>query len=143
VTSTEFQALKTTALSEFGQNYLADKSGADATNARLASQDRELAKEGVNIHRQGYQQELKSFFQPPDSSASFSFVVVRSANVSQGQKTIKLSEVNAVSTIYFSGHIILLSVLESSDGPIGISNAKDVTAKWLSEFRRINQLPKQ
>lgn len=131
----EFKKIRAAAHNQLG-DLLADSQYAQR---QLKEEDRTLASSGMNITRENYQQALQGFFEPAGATSSFSYLVSRSSTISEAGTTKKLMEVNAVSTIYYSGKLLGLSVIDVSfDNNQGL-RARDITAKWLRSFRELNE----
>lgn len=114
---------------------IADNSGA---NQRLKEQDASLARSGESLRRDDYRQAFQGLFATPGVESSFSYLVTREAVVSEQGTTMKLREVNAVSTILHSGRLLLVSVIDQSEPTDRGTRARDITARWLRAFKGLN-----
>ena len=131
----EFEKLRAAAHKKLG-NLLTN---AKANQRRLSEQDRKLAAGGMPIKRENYQQSLRGFFEPVGATGSFSFIAIRSVTLSEGGATKTLNEVNAVSTILYSGRLLGLSVVDqTTDKDLGL-RAQEITSRWLHVFRELNE----
>ncbi|HRE18817.1 MAG TPA: hypothetical protein PLW86_17390 [Rhodocyclaceae bacterium] len=134
-TPDDFQNLKAATRAQLG-NLLADNQYA---KRQIAAQDKKLSKVGTEVHRRDYQEGLQGFFEPIGGNSSFSYVVSRSATVSEGGVTRGVREMNAVSTILYSGRLLLLNVVDQpSDSAQGLT-VQEITSRWLHAFRRFNE----
>lgn len=135
LTMEEFKRIQAAA-----HNQLADLlSDSQYAQRQLKEQDHKLANKGVNLSRDNYQQAFQGFFEPMGESSSFSYLVSRSSTISEAGTTKELAEVNAVSTVYHSGKLIGLSVVDMAfDNNQGFA-AREITAKWLRSFRELNE----
>lgn len=131
----EFEKLRAAAHRRLGSLL----TNAKAARQKLSAQDRKLAASGEPIARRHYQQSLRGFFEPPGATSSFSFVVVRSATVSAAGATRTLNEVDAVSTILYSGRLLGLSVVDRTTDKNQGLRARKITSRWLREFRELNE----
>ncbi|WP_418117912.1 hypothetical protein [Variovorax sp. 350MFTsu5.1] len=133
-TAQEFEQLRRATHARLGD--LRAESG-DAQK-ELQAQDSSIAARGGDLKRENYRQQLSGFFDVPTRLESFSFLVNRSAKVSEAGASTPLCEVNAVSTILYSGRLLRVLVIDDCGGTTPGGRARDVTAAWLTALSRLN-----
>jgi len=134
ITVQEFEQLRRATLTRLGD--LRAKS-ADAQK-ELQAQDANIAVRGGDLRRENYRQQLSGFFDVPTKLESFSFLVNRSAKVSEAGASAPLCEVNAVTTILYSGRLLRVLVIDDCGGTMPGSRAREITAAWLTALSRLN-----
>lgn len=131
----EFEKLRAAAHKQLG-SLVADTKGAQQ---QLSEQDRKLAASGVPVTRGSYQQSLQGFFEPPGATKTISYVAIRSSSVAEAGITKYLNEVNAASTILYSGKLLGLNVVDQTENNDQGRRAQEITANWLRAFRESNE----
>ena len=104
----------------------------------LQAQDAGIAARGVDLKRENYRQQLSGFFDVPTKLESFSFLVNRSAKVSEAGASAALCEINAVSTILYAGRLLRVLVIDDCGGTTPGLRAREITATWLTALSRLN-----
>lgn len=133
-TSREFQQLRQATRAKLGDLRVKSK---DA-QARLQEQDARIAGRGGDLKRGNYRQELSGFFDVPSRLESFSFLVSRSAKVSEADTHTAVCEVNAATTILYSGRLLRVSVVDDCSGASHGVRARAITAAWLAALSDLN-----
>jgi hypothetical protein len=104
----------------------------------LQAQDASIAARGGDLRRENYQQQSSGFFDVPTKLESFSFLVNRSAKVSEAGASAMLCEINAVSTILYAGRLLRVLVIDDCGGTTPGLRAREITAAWLTALSRLN-----
>lgn len=104
----------------------------------LQAQDASIAARGGDLRRENYRQQLSGFFDVSTKLESFSFLVNRSAKVSEAGASAPLCEVNAVTTILYLGRLLRVLVIDDCDGTTPGLRAREITARWLTALSRLN-----
>ncbi len=104
----------------------------EEAQAKLQAQDTSNAERGGDLKRENYKQKLSGFFDVPSRLDSFSYLTSRSARVSEGGVTKDLCEVNAVTTVLYSGRLLRVLVIDACQAGIRGERARAITASWLA-----------
>ncbi|MDQ0028114.1 hypothetical protein J2X90_005967 [Variovorax paradoxus] len=133
-TSREFQQLRQATRAKLGD--LGRKS--NEAQMSLQEQDARIAERGGDLKRENYRQQLSGFFDIPSKLESFSFFVSRSAKVSEADANTAVCEVNAATTILYSGRLLRVSVIDDCSGATQGLRARAITAAWLTALSDLN-----
>ncbi|SDZ72272.1 hypothetical protein SAMN05518854_1262 [Variovorax sp. YR266] len=130
----EFQQLRQATRAKLGEL----RSKSNDAQRQLQTQDANIAARGGDLKREDYQQQLSGFFDAPGKFESFSFLVNRSAKVSEAGASTTLCEMNAVTTILYSGRLLRVLVIDDCSGATPGLRAREITAAWLTALSRLN-----
>ncbi|CAN7590958.1 hypothetical protein LJR161_004334 [Variovorax paradoxus] len=133
-TSREFQELRKATRARLGDLRVKSKEA----QMSLQEQDAKIAARGGDLKRENYRQQLSGFFDVPGKLESFSFLVDRSAKVSEAGASTAVCEVNAATTILYSGRLLRASVIDDCSGPSPGLRARAITAAWLAALSDLN-----
>jgi len=133
-TMQEFEQLRRATHARLGD--LRAKSG--EAQKELQAQDANIAARGGDLRRENYRQQLSGIFDVSTKLKSFSFLVNRSANVSEAGASTPLCEVNAVTTILYSGRLLRVLVIDDCAETTPGSRAQEITTAWLTALSRLN-----
>ncbi|MDP9966936.1 hypothetical protein J2W37_004666 [Variovorax paradoxus] len=110
----------------------------EAAQMNLQAQDARIAERGGDLKRENYRQKLSGFFDVPSKLESFSFLVSRSAKVSEAGASTAICEINAATTILYSGRLLRVSVIDDCSGARPGVRARAITAAWLNALSDLN-----
>lgn len=133
-TRVDFEKLKVAAREQLGE-LLANVEG---SRERLREQDANLQARGEGIRRDEYQQAFRGVFPSSTDGLSFSYLVARSAVMTERGQTAPLREVNAVSTLLFAGRLVLVNVVDHFIPSEQGTQARELSKRWLQAFKELN-----
>lgn len=133
-TSREFQQLRQATRAKLGDLRMKSKEA----QMNLQKQDASIAAQGGDLKRENYRQQLSGFFDVPGKLESFSFLVGRSAEVSEAGTNMAVCEVNAATTVLYSGRLLRVSVIDDCSGASPGLRARAITAAWMAALSDLN-----
>lgn len=133
-TSREFQELRKATHARLGDLRVKSKEA----QVSLQEQDAKIAARGGDLKRENYRQQLSGFFDVPGKLESFSFLVGRTAEVSEAGANKAVCEVNAATTVLYSGRLLRVSVIDDCNGASPGLRARAITAAWLAALSDLN-----
>jgi hypothetical protein len=113
-----------------------DPAGRRKSQAQLDAADENMSGSGEKFQRQLLGAHMLGFFDSTETS--YSFLQTSAVNLTVGTETQLRTEIQAITSLWVEGHLLVLFVSDERDSEEARKKVRDITLRWLAEYRRAN-----